>query len=1575
MRLKKHQGDLLGVPSSRHMSSYLWKAYYENDVLAFRQYLQAVAYNTRAHVARGGTVGAVTGSPGHIGSSPTVASKGRRPVGPGTPASGGHGLTLTKADINARDSTGQTLLHHTASSTTDTSVEFASALIEQPLTDLYLQDYENGWTALHRAFYFGNVTIARLILERDAGDALGKATGLAHQTVGLIKVKDREGHGPLDLYAATIKDRTLRPDESGRSRSGSDGSDEDRNGGDDGNEDGKVRIPFVNVNCDQFFTFGSNKNVSLGFGDEDDRQFPERINLRRPEHLLRRFYTENLEQRQRKWMSHDPNYRGANVTASEMWIEDIPWIPKSRPLIIQDVHMSKLHSAVITSDPESNLYVCGHGQGGRLGTGDEQTRFNFVCVESGALTGKRTVTVALGLNHTMALSEEGEIFSWGNNGFGQLGYSLPKATSSDEDPISTIPRQIFGPLKREIVIGIAASHIHSVAHTGTSLFTFGKNEGQLGIVDSDARSLEVQTIPRKVAASLFASTITAVSATDNATVCLLESYDVWVFANYGYAKVQFPLEGFSNYFLKQSFLLTTYDHVPNTIVKVTCGGDTICGLSTRGEIYTFSIIQRMDNQASASTTNPAKIRNAITQPQRIWSPKKSSMAARDVGVDADGSIILSTEEGSVWKRTKRVKIKDATASATSDYKPKDYKFSRIPGLTRVLAVRASGHGAYAAVRRDCDVTKTQIEVEDPTLWKDLVSLLSLTHLSIKTAVDDELDSETRHRFWQGHRKLSEIQVLRRAILESNDIESDLEAIEERSFADASANYDALICTTTSNVRIPAHRFIITGRSRVMRRGFRDLCGTSTFTIPDLAVSEIDDEGRTVIKFQGLDILTVINLVIYLYTDEFVDFWHLTRSTPTLAYRYRQVRTELMKVATKLELSKLEPAARQMVQPRPCLHMDLEMAFQDPAFFYDGDIIIQLEDDDIRVHSALLRARCPFFEGLFMGHAGGRWLAGREEDEEINVDLKHVSAKTFKLVLRHIYADTGAELFDDIVSIGLDDFLDTVTEILSVANELMLDRLSQICQEVIGRFVNVRNVCGLLNAISPSSVHEFKDAGLEYLCLSLEAMLQGHYLNELDEDLLHELDDVVRENQLNCMRHARNGRAELLLLERHPGLAAAIERNRQAKVDAVSLRAKYLGIDAWTPGSHGDELSTSPSQQKARRKSSSLLKPASPSLKAKASSKDMMFAMDDEFDPNSQSPAQSPSIRPMAGARGLDTIASSPPEEVWYDSRGRELSSPQLAAQSTTPGTASAPRSPLMAGKTPPTVGQPWRLTPLAGSKTDMKDIMAQTASSRTSTLSQGLANSKAPVSDVPAPFSLPAPKMSQKDRKRLQQAQQSPKAVPQVPARPEPTPGPSGPAWQIVSAQKTATLKDVLSSESSKATVKPSTPRATSTPQLTMRQTVANTKPDSPAQKSVIGPGDISALQQRSVSDSKPLAPPSSEQARPRQASQPSNSKPISQSIRHQPPSEQTLGLSMSEIVAQQQFEKDVVKEAVAKRDLQDIQAEQEFEEWWNRESARVQEAEARSVAGPAKSSKKSRGRGGRRGRGGKEKAEPSSGS
>lgn len=1056
------------------MSHLLWKYYLEDDVDGFRHLLETAAYNVR-NVAqkRGGQAQNITASsgaafstsPGHPSSSPLLSPRLRKPstqaLTPASQSAVHAGITLTRTDINWRDSNGLTILHHAASSSSENAISFAQALLEHPLVDLYLQDLENGWTALHRAFYFGNITIARAILDRDADNSFGRTVGTkAHGVLGLVKIKDREGHGPLDLYAATIQDRTLHPEVIRRPRADSNADSEPDIAGPETDQEA-IGAGFKDVKCDECFTFGTNRNVTLGFGDGDDRQWPERITLRRPEHLLQRFFREHMEHVGNNGSLTESSILDSthpDATKQTVAPDAMPWVVRARPIRIQDVCMSKLHTAVLTDDPESNLHVCGHGPGGRLGLGHEKTQFTFTCVEGGALSGKKVASVALGQNHTLAISETGEIFSWGSNAFGQLGYTLPRTGLKDDEPVQLLPRQIFGPLKREAIQGLAASRIHSVAFTGSSLYTWGKNDGQLGLVDSDARSLESQTTPRKVAASLFSTPIAAVSAIDRATICLLSgSHDCWVFANFGYAKVQFPLDSFSNYFLSEkttNFWTPKVDDWGNHVINVTSGGDTICALSSNGEVYSLSVSQPQGSpSAGASTTNPGKIKAALSSPQRIWSLKKNNMAARDVGVDADGSIIITTEEGSVWKRSRRAKIKDATASGATEYKPKDYKFSRVSGLTRVIGVRASSYGAYAAIRRDCDVTKTQIAVENSGLWSDTLSLLSFSSFTSAAITPDSESENPEPRLWRA-KTTDPLAILKKNLLQSKDIETELCQHFFGRTDSVADGYDLVISTTVSDLRIPAHHTVLSARSRILRDELATAVETGHPVETELFKITPGKASTTVI-FPGLDPLALMNFVLYCYTDDFLDYWHYASRVPKMAHRYRTIRTEMMKLASGLAMRKLEASVRQMITPTKCMAEDFEIAFQDPVYFDNADILVELADEEIPVHSSIVCQRCPFFEGMFLGRAGGRWLDARRDpsgaDAMVRIDLKHVESRVFKLVVRHIYADTGEDLFDQVVSEDLEDFFDFLMEVLSVANELMLDRLAQICQQVMGRY--------------------------------------------------------------------------------------------------------------------------------------------------------------------------------------------------------------------------------------------------------------------------------------------------------------------------------------------------------------------------------------------------------------------------------------------------------------------------------------------------------------------------------------------
>jgi len=82
--------------------------------------------------------------------------------------------------------------------------------------------------------------------------------------------------------------------------------------------------------------------------------------------------------------------------------------------------------------------------------------------------------VTAGWNHCLALTDDGQVFSWGSNDFGQLGRE-----GRTRQPI------LISTLSHLNCSLIAAGEAHSLVATNTGqVYSFGKNsEGQLGLSD------------------------------------------------------------------------------------------------------------------------------------------------------------------------------------------------------------------------------------------------------------------------------------------------------------------------------------------------------------------------------------------------------------------------------------------------------------------------------------------------------------------------------------------------------------------------------------------------------------------------------------------------------------------------------------------------------------------------------------------------------------------------------------------------------------------------------------------------------------------------------------------------------------------------------------------------------------------------------------------------------------------------------------------------------------------------------------------------------------------------------------
>ena len=495
------------------------------------------------------------------------------------------------------------------------------------------------------------------------------------------------------------------------------------------------------------------------------------------------------------------------------------------------------------------------------------------------------------------------------------------------------------------------------------------------------------------------------------------------------------------------------------------------------------------------------------------------------------------------------------------------------------------------------------------------------------------------------------------------------------------------------------------------------------------------------------------------------------------------------------------------------------------------------------------------------------------------------------------------------------------------------------------------------------------------------------LDELDEDLMCELDEVVRQNQLACLPFAKSGRADAELIDRHPSLRDTIERGRRSKIDSLALRSRLRDEEAFysiaakaRPVSRNDDETPS-SLQKTRHKSSNERDVGSSNLlKQKVSNGDLMFAMEEDDD---QSVAQGARARTSPSETYPSTVSRTHASNLpLAESSSMKATTPEphaILGDPNKPGSNSLTHTSDYA-PSPSNIGitvGAWGPSAFESSKLTMKEIMDQASlSSRTSNLSSGLALKARNTDNVSG---VSTAKLSQRERKRQQQQAQllqqdrpaspeSPEAVEQLVHAAKPTS-----PWQVAGQGPKVSLKDVLAVETNKSPSLPSqkTGRQASAPPLTLRQTVPGKAPA--PQRAASG-----GYQQQQQQQQQGAATPKRSVSTPSVAKKPSATplegsstpSPNIRSIRHAPPPvEPSLQLSMADILAQQQIEKDVIKEAAGKRSLQEIQEEQAFQEWWDQESKKVQEEEeaARGKTVGPRAGRSSGGRGrsrGSRGRG-----------
>lgn len=149
----------------------------------------------------------------------------------------------------------------------------------------------------------------------------------------------------------------------------------------------------------------------------------------------------------------------------------------------------------IVTDEE--IYVCG-AAGVLTGLSDEAREFTPFAGRTSLPNVSTLKQIVCGKRHVLALYDDGRVFGWGENRYGQLGFASPDAVPSSRH-IASLPSD---------VTHIAAGSLHSLATSNDGhVWSFGNSAfNELGHSE-----FYNQFVPKRIAA-LHASKIASTSA-------------------------------------------------------------------------------------------------------------------------------------------------------------------------------------------------------------------------------------------------------------------------------------------------------------------------------------------------------------------------------------------------------------------------------------------------------------------------------------------------------------------------------------------------------------------------------------------------------------------------------------------------------------------------------------------------------------------------------------------------------------------------------------------------------------------------------------------------------------------------------------------------------------------------------------------------------------------------------------------------------------------------------------------------------------------------------------------------------
>ncbi|XP_030640268.1 inhibitor of Bruton tyrosine kinase [Chanos chanos] len=886
-----------------------------------------------------------------------------------------------------------------------------------------------GRTALHLAASLGKRALLEWLLDSKKADILVK-----DKESGWTALHRSAFYGQIHCLMALIKHGGVLSTQDREGLSVLDLTMKDR----------PAHVVFRTTDPTEVYTWGSNTNFSLGHGNQQSRHHPEIVDL----------------------------FARTGV-------------------YIKQVVLCKFHSVFLSQKGE--VFTCGHGQGGRLGHGDEQTYLVPKVVEG--LLSHHCCQIAAARDHTVVLTEEGYVYTFGLNTFHQLGLSPPPAASP-------LPKPMFYKILRgKTVIGVAAARFHTVLWTRDAVYTLGLNGGQLGYL-MDPNGEKCVTTPRQVSALHHKDvTIATVAASNGATVCATEKGDLYLLADYQCKKLASKQLNIKKVVVSGGSL----DHRVDPQVLNEGGGEkvSILVLDEAGRVFCW--------RSAGSSVRPCR-----------WAYGRQVFMS-DIALSKNSMMFVSQDgEGfsGQWLGEYR-KIVDKKDSSIEVSGPSEsggvyerIRLERIPYIHRAVSITMDSKGRnFGALQSD---PKTSL-YEVPT-----VSASSFTqHFQRLLAEADEMDSihdvtlQAGDRTFPAHKYIlsQRSDFFRKQLFPQHRRGSEGEEDDVTKSEDA-VGCDLLILEKVSPELLEqVLNFIYMDTCEMLVHGSRPSLPRQNQTQnhnPD----QPGQHQQLIHSFQDLNLSEGLMgrsaLEVYRSLPASArDAGNKPKNRNTKSGRKAKgsVASEptvnpvkvLQGVAKKLGVASL--AARlDGVKYENGKIVAIKKSGNKPRFnqkkcSYLCDVTLKSEDGkEFPCHKCVLCARLEYFNSML----GNPWI----EATSCTALEMPTGSEVLQVILEYIYTDESPTVRES-------QNVEFLCNVLVVADQLLITRLKEICEVAISENLTLKNAAELLEFSAMYNADQLKLSCLQFIVLNLAALLESKALEVLSDEVLLELSAAYR----------------------------------------------------------------------------------------------------------------------------------------------------------------------------------------------------------------------------------------------------------------------------------------------------------------------------------------------------------------------------------------------------------------------------------------------------------------------------------